>query len=67
MADQKFTKAKAVVSACGVVVTALTAALADDVFNLSDVSALISAVVPAVVTVYAVWKVPNKPIAYQED
>ena len=52
-------KAKAIVSAVGVVVTALTAALADDVFNLSDVQGLLSAIIPAAVSVWAVWRVPN--------
>lgn len=53
------TTAKAVVSALGVVVTALTAALADDVFNTADVTALLVAIIPAAASVYAVWRVPN--------
>lgn len=53
--------AKALVSALGVVVTALTAALADDVFNTADVTALLVAIIPAAASVYAVWRVPNTP------
>lgn len=52
-------KAKALVAAVGVVLTALTAALADDVFSMADVSALLVAIIPAAASVWAVWRVPN--------
>lgn len=52
--------AKAVVAAVGTVVTALTAALADDVLNTNEVGTIISTVVVAALSVYAVWRVPNE-------
>jgi hypothetical protein len=52
--------AKAWVSAAGMVVTALTAAFADDVFNGNDAAGVVSTVVLAIVSVVAVYRVPNK-------
>jgi len=51
--------AKAWVAFAGTVVTALTSALADDVFNVDDTTGLFAAVVPAAVTLWAVYKVRN--------
>lgn len=53
--------AKAVAAAVGTIVTVLTAALADDVLDISETSALVSAVVTGALTVYAVYRVPNDP------
>lgn len=52
--------AKAWVSAAGIVVTALTAALADNVFELNEVATLAAVLVEAGGIVYAVYKIPNK-------
>lgn len=52
--------AKAWVSAVGMVVTALSAAFADDVFSGNDTAAVASTVVVAVLSVVAVYRVPNK-------
>jgi hypothetical protein len=51
--------AKAVVAAVGMVVTVLTAVLADDVLNASEAGTLTATVVEGALTVYAVWRVPN--------
>jgi hypothetical protein len=53
--------AKAVVAAIGTVVTALSAALADEVLNNNEIGGLVSTVVLAGITVYGVWKVRNEP------
>lgn len=55
------TAAKAWVAALGTVVTALSAAFADDVFNGNDAAAVVSTVVLAVVSVVSVYRVPNQP------
>lgn len=57
----KTTKAKTWVAAVGLVVTALSAAFADDVFNAGEVANVITALVTGAGSVYAVYKVPNKP------
>jgi hypothetical protein len=54
------TAAKAWVAALGMVVTSLSAAFADDVFNGSDAAAVVSTVVLAIVSVIAVYQVENK-------
>lgn len=51
--------AKTVVAALGTVVTVLTGALADDVLDMSETGTLVSTIVTAALTVYAVYKVPN--------
>lgn len=53
--------AKAVVGAIGLVVTALTAILADDIFDANEVGTLVTVLIEAGVAVYAIWRVPNKP------
>jgi hypothetical protein len=54
------TAAKAWVAALGTVVTALSAAFADDVFNGNDAAAVVSTVVLGAVSVISVYRVPNK-------
>ena len=53
--------AKAYVAAAGLVVTALTAAFADNILGVDDVGALATALATAVATVVAVYQTPNKP------
>lgn len=53
------TAAKAIVAAIGVLVMALTAALADEVLSITEIAELVALVVEGVLTTYAVWKVPN--------
>jgi hypothetical protein len=53
------TAAKAWVAALGTIVTALSAAFADDVFNGNDAAAVVSTVVLAIVSVVGVYRVPN--------
>jgi hypothetical protein len=55
--------AKAWVAALGTVVTALSGAFADDVFNGNDAAAVTSTVVLAIVAVVAVYRVPNKKVS----
>ena len=52
--------AKAWVAAVGTVVTALSAAFADDVFNGNDAAAVVSTVVLGVVSVVSVYRVKNQ-------
>lgn len=58
----KTTKAKTVAAAIGSVVTVAVAVFADDVLNLEEAWALGGAIVAAGGTIYAVFKVPNKPV-----
>ncbi|MBK1785146.1 hypothetical protein [Prauserella cavernicola] len=55
------TIAKTLVGAVGTVVTALAAAVADDVLDVSEGTGLASTLVLAAATVYGVWRVPNAP------
>jgi amino acid transporter len=55
------TAAKAIAAAIGVFVTALAAALADEVLDLSEVGQLVAVLITGVGTVVAVYKVPNQP------
>jgi hypothetical protein len=57
------TKAKAWTAALGTVVTALSAAFADNVLSNNEIAGVVSTVVLGVLTVYAVYKVPNKPVS----
>ena len=59
----KMTKAKAVVAGVGAVVSILTAAFADDVFSASETGQVTAVLVEQAITVWAVWRVPNKPAA----
>ena len=54
---------KAIISALGTVLIVLTGAVGDDVLSMSDLTQLITTVVEAAATVYAVWRVPNRPVA----
>jgi len=58
--------AKAYVTAVSSVVTALSAAFADDVLGDSEVGGLVSTVVVAALGVYAVYKTPNRKPAEPE-
>lgn len=58
----KVTKAKAWVAAGGLLFTALSTAFADDVFGAGEVANVVSALVSGAVSVYAVYRVPNKPV-----
>ncbi|PXY25140.1 hypothetical protein BAY59_24245 [Prauserella coralliicola] len=51
---------KAIVAAVGGVVTVLTVTVADEVIGLDEVGSLGAAVSTLVLTVYGVWRVPNK-------
>lgn len=51
--------AKALVAAVGSVVTVLSAALADDVLDVSETGTIVATAVTAALTVYGVWRVPN--------
>jgi hypothetical protein len=52
--------AKAWVAALGTVVTSLSVALGDDIFDGNDAASVTSTVVLAIVSIYAVYRVPNK-------
>lgn len=58
--------AKAITAAVGSLVTVLTAAFADDVFSADEVGTLVSTLVTAALTVYAVWRLPNREPARHE-
>lgn len=53
--------AKTLVAAIGTVITALTTAYADDVLSVEEVGTVVSVVIVGIASVYAVWRVPNKP------
>jgi len=55
-------KAKAVVAAIGTFVTVLGTVLADNVVAADETGQLIVGLVGLVVTVYGVWRVPNKDV-----
>lgn len=55
------TATKAWVAALGTVVVALSGAFADDVFDGNDAAAVMSTVVLGIASVFAVYRVPNKP------
>lgn len=59
----RFTKHKAIVAAVGAVVTVLTAAFADDVFGMDDVTRSITVLIEQGALVWAVFQVRNKPVA----
>lgn len=52
--------AKAWVGFVGTIVTALTAALSDDVFNINDTTQVIVTLVPAFATLYGVYQTRNR-------
>jgi hypothetical protein len=53
--------AKAWVSMLGAVLTALTAALSDDAFNVNDATQVAMTAVAAIITLVATYAVPNRP------
>ncbi len=53
--------AKAWVAFAGSLVTALTAALSDDVFSASDTQQVVLTGVAALFTLVATYQIPNKP------
>lgn len=53
--------AKTVVAAVGTVVTGLSAAFADDVLSVDETGNLVATIIAGVLTVAAVWRVPNRP------
>lgn len=53
--------AKAWVAFFGSIVTALTAALSDDVFNATDTQQVILTMVPAFATLWAAYNAPYRP------
>lgn len=55
------TKAKAVAAAVGTFATVVAAVFADDVLDTSEIGSLIAGGVTAAATIYAVFKIPNKP------
>lgn len=56
------TKAKAVAAAVGTFCTVAAAVFADDVLDTSEIGSLIAGAVTAAATIYAVFRVPNKPV-----
>jgi hypothetical protein len=58
----RMTKAKAITSAIGAVVSVLTLAFADDVFNASEAGTVAAVVVEQALTIFAVYRVPNRPV-----
>lgn len=53
--------AKAWLAGAGLVVTSLTAILADDVFNLDEGVTLVTVVAEIAVSIFTVYRIPNKP------
>ena len=53
-------KWKAVVAGAGTIVTALTAAFADDVLSTDEVGTILATTLTAVFTVWGVWYVKNQ-------
>ena len=60
---EEFTKDKAVAAAIGAAVTALQQVLMDNVFNVDHWISLVTSIILLGLTVYTVWKVPNKKIS----
>jgi hypothetical protein len=58
----KFSSAKATVAAAGTFITVLATAFSDDVFGGEDYSNIGAGLITLALTVYAVWRTPNKPI-----
>jgi hypothetical protein len=51
--------AKAWLGAASILVTSLTAILADNVFEMSEIAVLAAVLIEAVVGVWAIYRVPN--------
>jgi hypothetical protein len=56
------TKAKATVAAVGVFIEGLKVALLDNVVDVNEWASILTSVVILGVTVWGVWRVPNKPV-----
>jgi ABC-type nickel/cobalt efflux system permease component RcnA len=54
------TRAKAIAAAITAVAVVITDALADNVFEASEVGQVVSALIVAGAGVYAVWRIPNR-------
>lgn len=54
------TTAKAWIAFVGAITTALTAALSDDLLNVDDVQQVMLTAVPAILTLWGTYRVPNK-------
>lgn len=70
----EFTPHKAVISAIGVTLTALTTAwaavelaVADGAVSADEIGSTASAVAAAIGTIYAVWRVPNRVVTPSGD
>lgn len=55
------TKAKMWAAAAGTLVTAISAALSDDIFDINDATQVGITVVTIIGTMYAVWRTDNGP------
>jgi hypothetical protein len=55
-------KAKTIAAAIGALATVVAGVFADDVLGVDEVGTLISALVAAAGTVYAVFRVPNRTL-----
>ncbi len=58
----KTTKGKAVAAAVGGLATLASAVFADDVLDTSEVASVVAGLVTAALSVYAVWRTPNRPV-----
>lgn len=58
-------KAKAVAAAVGALATVVAGVFADDVLDVSEAGSLVTALITAGATVYAVFRVPNRPLPPQ--
>jgi hypothetical protein len=59
----KFTKAKAIVAAVGTFVEGLKVVVADELIQIDEVPSIVSTVVILAITVWGVFKVPNRPVS----
>jgi hypothetical protein len=62
-AKVKFTKAKAIVAAVGTFVEGLKVVVADELIQIDEVPSIVSTVVILAITVWGVFKVPNRPVS----
>lgn len=58
----KTTKAKAWVAALGSLLMALSVAFADDVVSVGETGTVVTVLIEAALTVFAVYRVPNNPV-----
>lgn len=55
------TKAKAVAAAVGTFATIVAGVFADDILDVAETGSLVAAVITGILTVVAVFQVPNRP------